>query len=72
MNENDPQLRRLGKNWKTKRAIALHFNCSVRTITKLMKRKILPYVKTGSLLRFDTEECDRAMEKFKSKSVLLA
>jgi len=28
-----------GKNWKTKREIAGHFQCNVRTITKLMKSR---------------------------------
>ncbi len=57
------------KDWKTKREIAAHFKCSVRTITSLMRRRILPYVKNGRLLRFDTADCDRAMEAFRSKSM---
>ena len=57
------------KDWKTKREIAAHFKCSVRTITSLMRRRILPYVKNGRLLRFDTVDCDRAMEAFRSESM---
>jgi hypothetical protein len=37
------------KNWKTKGEIAAHFRCSVRTITSLMRRRILPFVKKGAV-----------------------
>ena len=56
------------KTWKTKREIAAHFQCNVRTITKLMKGRILPFVKIGRLVRFDVVECDQALEKYKFKS----
>jgi excisionase family DNA binding protein len=58
----------VGKTWKTKREIACHFECNVRTITKLMKQRILPFVKIGRLVRFDVAECDLALEKYKFKS----
>lgn len=57
------------KNWKTKREIATHFRCSVRTISNLMKRRVLPFVKHGRFVRFDTADCDRAMEKFRSGTI---
>lgn len=57
-----------GKNWKTKSEIASHFQCNIRTVTKLMKRRILPFVKIGRLVRLDVDECDQAMEKYKFKS----
>lgn len=57
-----------GKTWKTKQEIAGHFQCNIRTITKLMKQRILPFVKIGRLVRFDVAECDQAMEKYKFKS----
>ena len=57
-----------GKTWKTKREIASHFQCNIRTISKLMKRRILPYVKIGRVVRFDVVECDQALEKYKFKS----
>lgn len=67
MNENTaiPQ----EKNWKTKREIATHFKCSIRTITSFMRQRILPFIKKGRFLRFDTDDCDRAMEKFRSASI---
>jgi excisionase family DNA binding protein len=58
-----------GKSWKTKREIASHLKCNIRTVTKLMKRRILPFVKIGRIVRLDLDECDRAMEKYKSKSL---
>lgn len=58
-----------GKSWKTKREIACHLKCNIRTVTKLMKRRILPFVKIGRIVRLDLDECDRAMEKYKSKSL---
>ena len=58
-------------NWSTKAEIAEHLKCSVRTISKLMRQRILPYVKIGKLVRFDTQECDLAFGRFKSKSILL-
>jgi excisionase family DNA binding protein len=57
------------KIWKTKTEIAGHFQCHVRTVTKLMKRRILPFVKIGRLVRFDVAECDRAMERYRSKTI---
>ncbi|KAF0178509.1 MAG: hypothetical protein FD161_1814 [Limisphaerales bacterium] len=43
--------------------------CSVRTISKLMRRGVLPYCKLGHFVRFDLEECDRAMEQFRVGSM---
>ena len=36
-----------------------------------MRRRILPFVKIGRIVRFNIEECDRAMNKYKRPSVLL-
>ena len=69
MNETTIASNGTGKNWKKKREIAGHFKCNIRTVTKLMRRGILPYVKIGRFVRLDVDECDRAMEKYKSKSL---
>ena len=58
-----------GKNWKLRREIACHFKCNIRTVTKLMRRGILPYVKIGRFVRLDVDECDRAMERYRSKGL---
>lgn len=50
--------------WKTKKEIAHHYKCHVRTVTNFMRRRILPYTKIGRFVRFDPVACDRAMEKF--------
>jgi hypothetical protein len=34
-----------------------------------MRQRILPFIKKGRFLRFDTDDCDRAMEKFRSASI---
>lgn len=69
MNETATTNNGAGKNWKTKQDIACHFKCNIRTVTKLMRRGILPYVKIGRLVRLDLDECDRAMEKYRSKGL---
>lgn len=65
----DEMIARQEKSWKTKREIAAHFKCSVRTITSLMQRRILPFVKQGRFVRFDTHDCDGAMQKLRSPSI---
>ncbi len=55
--------------WKTKREIAAHLKCSVRTITTMMRQRILPYVKQGRFVRFDTADCDRAMQRLRSSTL---
>ena len=58
-----------GRQWRTKREIAEHFQCHVRTISKYMKRRILPFVKIGRWVRLDLAECDQAMEKYTHRSI---
>jgi hypothetical protein len=60
-----PDLRTL---WRSKHQIAEHYGCDIRTITNLMRRRVLPYVKIGRFVRFDVGECDQAMEKYKRRS----
>ena len=52
----------MGRDWRTKAEIAGHYQIGVRTVTKLMRRRILPYGKLRNLVRFDVAACDRAME----------
>jgi excisionase family DNA binding protein len=61
---------RARKDWQTKSEIAGHLKCDIRTVTNLMRRGILPYVKIGRIVRLDLRECDQAMEKYKHQSVL--
>jgi hypothetical protein len=52
----------LARTWKTKAQVAAHFRFSLRTITNLMARKTLPYVKLGNVVRFDLAECELIIE----------
>ncbi len=56
--------------WKKKDEVALYYRCDIRTITNLMSRRILPFVKIGGLVRFDLAACDEAMRKYQRNSVL--
>jgi excisionase family DNA binding protein len=60
-----------GRTWKIKAEVANHYQISVRTVTGMMQRRLLPFTRLGSLVRFDLTECDRALEQFKSPSHLL-
>jgi DNA-binding CsgD family transcriptional regulator len=55
----------INRNWKTKAEIAGHFQMGVRTVSKLMRRKVLPFFKLRNLVRFDLGDCERAFESFK-------
>lgn len=48
--------------------IAARYSVSLRTITNWEQRRILPYIKIGRLVRFDTERCDRALAAFEISS----
>src|ERR1700722_13062769 len=53
----------------TKREIAAQYRGNIRTITKFMKRKILPFEKEGRRVRFDVAACDDTMKKYRSKTL---
>lgn len=55
--------------WLTKAALAQHYSISLRTVTNLMRRRVLPYVKIGHVVRFDPQSCEQAMRKFEVVSV---
>jgi len=54
--------------WKDKEGIAAHFGVSVRHVTNLQRRRILPYVKFGRTVRFDVRACDEAAKAREIKS----
>jgi hypothetical protein len=58
-----------GIQWRTKAEMAEHFRCHIRTITKYMKRRILPYAKLGRWVRLDLAKCDKAMKKFERRGI---
>lgn len=46
--------------WRDKAGIAAHFGVSVRHVTNLQRRRVLPYVKLGRNVRFDVRACEEA------------
>jgi len=54
--------------WRTRIEIAEHFHISIRSVTNLTRRRVLPYVKIGKIVRFDVSACERALAGFECKS----
>ncbi len=59
-----------GGKWVTKRAMAAHWGCTVRTVGNLMRRKVIPYVKVRGLLRFNLHECEAALRRYRASTLL--
>jgi hypothetical protein len=51
--------------------IAERYHLSLGSVKNLMRKRILPFVKIGRLVRFDTEKCDKALAAFESSSIVL-
>ena len=49
----------------TKEEIAGHYSIGLRTVNAWMKKRILPYLKIGRVVRFSLADCDAALSKFK-------
>jgi hypothetical protein len=60
----------MGK-YTTRLGVAERYRLSLGSVKNLMRRRILPFVKIGRLVRFDIEECDRAFAAFESSSIVL-
>jgi hypothetical protein len=58
-----------GNVWVTREQIALHFGFSVRTVANLQRRRVMPFVKVGRLVRFNLNKCEQALLKFETKSI---
>lgn len=50
--------------WLNRKRIADYYGCNVLTISNLMRRRILPFLKIGRFVRFNVAKCDSAMEKY--------
>jgi len=48
-----------------KREIAHRYGVSERTIQEWMEKAMIPFYKLGYMVRFEPEECDRALNRFK-------
>jgi excisionase family DNA binding protein len=55
--------------WRTREQIAEHFSVSVRTVANLQRRRVLPFCKVGRLVRFNLDDCEKALLKFQVRSV---
>jgi excisionase family DNA binding protein len=53
----------------TKRELAKILRVSSRTIDNWLKRKILPHLKIGRLVRFDPRRCLTALLRFEKREV---
>jgi excisionase family DNA binding protein len=53
----------------TKAEIGGYLGISTRSVTNLMRRRALPFVKLGRIVRFNASECDEALGKFRIRSV---
>ena len=69
--ERQPTTPHSGSPWRNKKQLAEHYGCSTRTIEKLMRGRVLPFVKIRRFVRFNVIECDKALEKYKQRSALL-
>ena len=69
MNESQQAELTVPSRWQTKAGLAQHFSISLRTVTNLMRRRVLPYVKIGRVVRFDLPACEQSLKKFETVSV---
>lgn len=58
-----------GVRWKDRKGIAIHFGISERTVSNLTRRRFLPYVKFGRIVRFDLTACEAAVKAVELRSV---
>jgi hypothetical protein len=55
--------------WVDKEGIAARYDYCIRHVTNLMRRRKIPYCKDGKVVRFNINDCDRALRKFEVGSV---
>jgi len=55
--------------WVTREKLAQHFAFSLRTVANLQKRRVLPYIKVGRLVRFNLNKCEQALIRFEHRSI---
>jgi hypothetical protein len=68
--QRQPERPELAKNcWITKQQISAYYQFSLRAIKNLTSSGVLPFSKSGNLLRFKPADCDRAIEKFEGANI---
>ena len=65
MQDNNPS--KIVSPWMTKQQIADYFQKSIRTISNLKRRRVIPYNK--ALGRYNVNDCERALKKWEIKSI---
>jgi hypothetical protein len=58
-----------GNVWVTREKLAQHFAFSLRTVANLQKRRVLPFIKVGRLVRFNLNKCEQALIHFEHRSI---
>ncbi len=58
----------MAQEWVSKIEVSEHFGIGVRTVTDWMRRRILPFVKVGHVVRFNLVECETAVRKYLIKA----
>ena len=53
----------------TKIELAKEYRVSVRTVSYWMKRKTIPFVRIGNVVRFDLEKVEKALAAYTVKTV---
>lgn len=51
------------ERWVGKKEVAEHFKISVRTVDNWMKRRLLPYIRTGRNVRFKLSEAEETINR---------
>ena len=54
----------ISNEWRSKRDISAHFGIGLRTVSDWMRRRILPFVKVGGVVRFCVPDCEAAVRKY--------
>jgi predicted site-specific integrase-resolvase len=59
----------VARKFLTKPGLGRRYGISQRTVDNWMKHGVIPFIKIGrKFIRFDADDCDRALTKFKTKS----
>ena len=54
--------------WHNKKEVAAHFGIGLRTVTDWMRRRLIPFVKVGHVVRFNLSDCETAIRNYQVNS----
>ena len=52
-----------------RKGLAERYDISERSVSELCRRKILPKIKIGRIVRFEVEACDQALKRFELRAI---